>query len=58
MSFVLSSEPVRTGLRVNIQIFFKVSMYADSKEITLLLSNKCFIILVQRMVLADGIFKR
>ena len=57
MSIVLSSEPVRTDLLVNTQIFFKVSIYANFKEIPLLLCNKCFIILVQRMVLAGGIFK-
>jgi hypothetical protein len=58
MSIVLTSEPVRTDLLVNIQIFFKVSIYAGSTENPLLLYTKCFIIIVQRMVLAGGIFKR
>jgi hypothetical protein len=58
MSFVLSLEPNRTDLRANIQMFFKVSIYAGSKEILLLLCNNCFVIIVQRMVLAGGIFKR
>jgi len=58
MSVVLSSEPVRTDLCVNVHTFFKFSIYAGSKEIRLLLCNKCFIIIVQRMVFAGGIFKR